>query len=229
MIGIIGALSIETDELIFMLDNRQAEIISGIKYVHGFLYGKEVVVAKCGIGKVFAGICVQTMILKYDPKVIINTGVAGGLDSSLKVYDLVIADELVQHDMDTSGLGDPLGMISGLDIVEIPCARKLVDEFCGCADKLAVNYRVGRIATGDQFVSNRKRIDEIVGEFSAIACEMEGGAIAQVCYVNNVDFIVVRCISDLADEESSIDYLSFAKGAADRSLKLLLEYLSNKA
>jgi len=225
MIGIIGALSIETDELISKLTMKETETISGMDFVHGFIYDQEVVIARCGIGKVFAGICAQTMILRYKPDIIINTGIAGGLDSNMDIYDFVIADSLVQHDMDTTGIGDPLGMISGLGIIDIPCSKFLVEEFSKCAESLGIPYHIGKIASGDQFVSSKEKIEYIVNNFGAVACEMEGAAIAQVCYANSVDFIVIRCLSDKADEGSSEDYFTFSKKAADRSSKLVLEYL----
>jgi len=225
MIGIIGALNIEVENLISLLEDKEVETISGILYVRGFLYGKEVVIATCGVGKVFAGICTQTMILKYRPNGIINTGVAGGLVDSLSVYDLVIANEFVQHDMDTSGLGDEIGMISGLDIVDIPCSEKLVSSLCKNANVLEYRYHVGKIATGDQFITSRDRSKEIVDTYNAIACDMEGGAIAQVCYINNIDFVGLRCISDGANESADTDFLSFAKEAAERSTKLIIEFI----
>jgi len=101
----------------------------------------------------------------------------------------------------------------------------LVTEFGNCADRLAINYRVGKIASGDQFISDKEKIKHIVDNFGALACEMEGAAIAQVCYVNEVDFVVIRCLSDMADEESGEDYFSFSKKAASKSLELLLEFL----
>ena len=225
MIGIIGALTIETEELISMLTEKKIETISGMDFIRGFIFDKEVVVAKCGVGKVFAGICAQTMILKYSPDLIINTGVAGGLDRKLNIYDFVIADSLVQHDMDTTSIGDPLGMISGPNIIDIPCSQKLVLTFSRCADRLGIPYHIGKIATGDQFISSRESVEQIVANFGAIACEMEGAAVAQVCYVNDVDFIIIRCLSDMADEESSENFLSFSRTAAEKSIKLLLEFL----
>ena len=225
MIGIIGALDVEVANLVSLLEEKEISVISDIKYVSGLLYGKEVVVAKCGVGKVFAAMCTQTMIIVYKPEIIINTGVAGGLSSRLSVYDLVIADKLVQHDLDTVAMGDDLGMISGINIVDISCARNLADIFVRCSYELGYKYHVGKIATGDQFVCSSNKVEEIIDNFDAIACDMEGGSIAQVCYVNNIDFIVVRCISDKADEKSHVDFFSFVERAAERSIKLLEEFI----
>ncbi len=117
-IGIIGAMDVEVAELIESMENIKKDTISGIVYYEGTLQGKDVVVAKCGIGKVHAAVCTQTMILKYNPAAIINTGVAGSLSASLDIGDLVVSNKVVQHDFDTSGVGDPIGLISGIDLIE---------------------------------------------------------------------------------------------------------------
>jgi len=227
MIGIIGAMSVEVKSLISLLSDKTVERISGVDYYRGKLTGKEVVVAKCGIGKVFAAMCCQTMILKYQPELIINTGIAGGLVSSLAVNDLVIADSLVQHDFDTSALGDVGGLIIGTGRVYIPCAKKLVKAFAQAADRLNFSYRIGRIASGDQFIADVKRAQKIVKQFKALACEMEGAALAQICYVNKVDFIVIRCISDITDGKSHLNLVFTTKKAAQQSLKLLAEFIAH--
>ena len=116
-IGIIGALSDETEALIAMLDGHDRETVSGIEFHTGTAYGKSLVIARCGVGKVFAAICAEAMILRYNPALIVNTGVGGALDKTLRPLDIVFADKLVQHDMDTSPLGDPKGLISGINMV----------------------------------------------------------------------------------------------------------------
>lgn len=139
MIGIIGAMHIEVETVKSLMENKVSETVSGMEFVSGTLFGRKIVVAVCGIGKVAAAMCAQTMILKYSPECIINTGVGGSLDPELHICDVVIAESLVQHDMDTSPLGDPVGLISGINIVNIPCdgrvtaallkARRLLTEF----------------------------------------------------------------------------------------------------
>ena len=138
MIGIIGAMDIEVEKIKGFLTGITEEKISGVNFVRGKFGEKNVVVAKCGVGKVFAGLCAEAMILKYSPELIINVGVAGCLDSTLKIGDIVIADEVCQHDMDTSPLGDPVGMLSDINIVKISADKKAYELFAECAKELSL-------------------------------------------------------------------------------------------
>ena len=226
-IGIIGAMKCETDTLKNLLKNARSETVSGIEYCTGTLCGKEVVIATCGIGKVFAAICAQTMILRYKPDVIINSGVAGTLSDKLSVCDIAISNDLVQHDMDTSAIGDPVGLISGINIINIPADKKLCEIIKSTADSLGMRAICGTIASGDVFVAEKEKKDHIKSIFSAIACEMEGASIGQVCYVNSVPFAVIRAISDGGDESAALSYDKFVKIAAENSVKLLCKVLEN--
>ena len=228
MIGIIGALDYELDSLLAVLVDCEETVISSITFTRGKILNREVVIAKCGIGKVAAALCAQTLIICYKPDLIINTGVAGGLNRQLQVYDLIIAQDLVQHDMDVTALGAEPGMIPGLDIVSIACTKDLTESFCSCAKQLNLPFYRGRIVSGDQFIADGAKASALAENFQALACEMEGAAIAQVCYINNLPFIVIRCISDLADEHSDNDYYSFCRRAADISVSLLLSYLGKE-
>jgi len=225
-IGIIGAMDVEVAELIESMENIKKEEISSIVYYEGKLQGKDVVVAKCGIGKVYAAVCAQTMILKYSPDAIINIVVAGSLNLDLDIADLVISSKVVQHDMDTSALGDPVGLISGIDLIEIPCSADLVEKIENSAKLIEeTNVFVGTIASGDQFISSMSRKDYIVEHFNALCAEMEGAAIGQVCYLNNVDFCIVRAISDKADGSAHMDFPTFVQIAAKKSTKLINNFL----
>lgn len=226
--GIIGAMEIEVAELKDSMENITQEEISGIIYYKGKIYGSDVIVAKCGVGKVHAAVCTQTMILKYSPDVIINTGVAGSLNSKLNIADLVISDFVVEHDMDTSALGDPLGLISGIDIIKIPSAKHIVEKIKDAAIHIEdTNVFIGTIATGDQFISNSEQKSHIVDNFDALCAEMEGAAIGHVCYLNKVDFCIVRSISDKADGTAHMDFPSFVKIAAKKSTILIHNYLKS--
>lgn len=228
--GIIGAMDIEVSELIESMENIKKETISSITYYEGTLYGKNVVLAKCGVGKVHAAVCAQTMILKYHPDVIINTGVAGSLSSELNIADLVISDNVVQHDFDTSGIGDPVGLISGLNLINIPCSGRLVGQIEKSAKAIEeTNAVVGTVASGDQFICSQDKRDCIVKNFNAICAEMEGAAIGHVCYLNSVDFCVVRAISDKADGSADMDFPTFVQIAAKKSTKLIKTFLYNYA
>lgn len=226
MIGIIGAMEIEVEKIKAFLTDATSEVVSGVTFVRGKFCEKDIVVAKCGVGKVFAGLCAEAMILKYDPELIINVGVAGCLDESLKIGDIVIADSVCQHDMDTSPLGDPVGMLSDINIIKIPADKKAYELFSECAKELSLPYSVGTIASGDQFVSSSDKKKYIIDNFGAKSCEMEGGAIGHVCYVNNVPFAVLRAMSDGADDGAKMDFPTFAKLAAENSTKVIKSFLS---
>ena len=221
-IGIIGALNDEVREIISKLEDRQTETVGSIEFNLGKLYGKNVVIAKCGVGKVFAAICAEAMIIKYSPSLIVNSGVGGALDKSLRPLDIVFADKLVQYDMDTSPLGDPLGLISGINRVYFETDDRARDILAQAATDLGINYAVGTVATGDKFISDKADKDRLVSLFGASACEMEGGAIAHTAYVNGVPFIVVRAISDSADGEACMDYPTFLPLATKISTALTL-------
>ena len=226
MIGIIAAMDVEMKSLRSYMENTETEVISGIRFVRGTLEGKDVVTAVCGIGKVFAALCAQTMILHYAPACIINTGVAGTLTDKLDIGSIAVSSAVVQHDMDTSPLGDPVGLISGINKIELPADRLLSGKVSACAKVMGIKTECGVIASGDQFVASAERKTFITDTFGAIACEMEGAAVGQVCYVNGVPFCILRAISDSADGSSHMDYPTFVKMAAEQSVKLMLRYLS---
>ena len=221
-IGIIGAMDDEVREIISLLSDRRTEIVSGIEFNLGSLCGKNVVIAKCGVGKVFAAICAEAMIIKYSPSLIVNSGVGGALAKNLRPLDIVFADKLVQHDMDTSPIGDPVGLISGINRIYFETDKRALDILSSAAVTLGVNCTIGTIATGDKFISAKSDKERIVANFSAVACEMEGGSIAHTAFVNNTPCVVIRAISDSADGEATMDYPIFLPKAAKISQSLTL-------
>nr|WP_319489893.1 5'-methylthioadenosine/adenosylhomocysteine nucleosidase [uncultured Caproiciproducens sp.] len=226
MIGIIGAMTVEIENLIAVMSDKIMQTISGVVYYTGKIENIDCVVAKCGVGKVAAAICAQTMILKYQPSAVINVGVAGGIGDNVHIGDIVVSSGLVQHDMDTTAIGDERGLISGLNIITIPASEKLVDLVVSTARRIyGEGVHVGIIATGDQFISDGDKLKNIAGEFKASACEMEGGSIAQVCYINHIDFVVIRAISDNANEAANIDFAAFAISSAHKTAELITEIL----
>lgn len=224
-IGVIGALDAEVQHIISLLKDHCSEKVGNIEFHLGQLSGKRVVVARCGVGKVFAAICAEAMIIKYAPSLIVNSGVGGALDKSLRPLDIVFADKLVQHDMDTSPLGDPVGLISGINKVFFDSDVRAVEMLSDTAEKLGINYTVGTVATGDRFISAKEDKERITSMFGAAACEMEGGAIAHTAYVNNTPFVVIRAISDSADGDASMDYAAFLPRAAKTSTTLTLSLI----
>lgn len=221
MIGIICAMKIEADAIRASLSNTKTESVSGVEFTVGTLHGKDVVIAVCGIGKVFAAICTEAMILKYSPKLIINSGVAGTLTDRLSIGDVAIAKTLVQHDMDTSPLGDPVGLISGINKIHFEADEKAIASFEAAVKEIGANGVVGTIASGDQFMSDTEKKCVIRDRFDAIACEMEGAAVAHVAYVNNVPFAVLRAISDSASGDAQMEYPKFVAMASERSHKII--------
>ncbi len=222
IMGIIAAMESEAEKIKAAMTSREEREISGITYTSGLIGETNVVCAVCGIGKVFAAICTQTMILTYHPDYIVNTGVGGTLTHDLSVGDAALAETVVQHDMDTSPLGDPVGLISGLNIIYIPASKSLTDKIEEAAHDLGVKTKRGNIVSGDQFIADKAKKDYLVENFGGIACEMEGGAVGQVCAVNNVPFAVVRAISDSADGSAHEDYPTFVRKSAEKSAKIII-------
>ena len=220
-------MQIEIDGIKERIENPETVTVSGVDFVCGNIGEKKIIAAKCGIGKVFAALCAQTMILKFAPDCIVNTGVAGGLAEGLKVLDVVVAKDVVQHDMDTSPVGDPVGLLSGINIINIPCDERISATLAECVAAEGINCVAGTVATGDQFVADEGKRQYIKNTFSASACEMEGGAIGHVCYVNEVPFGIIRAISDGGDDDAILDYPTFAKLAADNSVKAVLRFIEN--
>ncbi len=215
LIGIIGAMEIEVEALRALMTDARDEVVSGIRFTVGTLEGTPAVCAVCGVGKVAAAMVAEAMILRFGVTRLLNTGVAGGLGEGLVVGDIVVADAVVQHDMDTTALGDPAGLISGLGIVKIPA-----DPVFGAtlqAATVAAGFvpRVGTVASGDLFVAKDEDKARIKAQFDAVACEMEGAAIGQVAYTNGVPFAVLRAISDGGD---GMEFSEFVGLAAERSV-----------
>lgn len=224
-IAVIGAMEPEISDLVSRLEDMSCEEVSGIKIHKGVLFGKRVAIAGCGVGKVFAAICAEAIILKYSPSLLINTGVAGATAPALSTGDIVIADRVCQHDMDTSPIGDPLGLISGINKIYFETDSRAVKILTSSAEKLGLTAIVASIATGDAFIASKEQKEKIRSVFGAAACEMEGGAIAHTAYVNNTPCAVIRAISDGADGEATMDYPTFLPIAAKKSANLTLSLI----
>ncbi|MBQ5439325.1 MAG: 5'-methylthioadenosine/adenosylhomocysteine nucleosidase [Clostridia bacterium] len=224
-IGIIGALKVEIEGINEKMENKETLTLSGIDFVRGDLYGKKIVTAVCGVGKVFAAMCAQTMILGFSPEIIINSGVAGSLCKELSIGDVVIGEKLVQHDIDTTALGDEKGLISGINKVYIETDEKISNILKTCVESLGIHSHSGIIASGDSFINACNKKKELAETFGAVACEMEGGAMAQVCYINKIPFSVMRAISDGGDDNSHLDYNEFLKMASQRSVDVMNKFV----
>ena len=225
-IGIIGAMDVEVRMLKDMMQDAVVTRISGIEYYAGTISNVPVVVAQAGIGKVNAAVCTEAMILKYEPTAIINIGVAGGLSAKLKVGDIAVADNVCEHDMDTTVFGDPLGFITGINKVNIPCDEWVSGTLLSAAEKIeGINTICGTIVSGDQFISSKEKKAQLIENFGAVATEMEGAAIGHVCCMNEVPFGVLRAISDSADDEADMSFNEFCQMAAKNSVAVILSFL----
>ena len=223
MLGIIGAMEVEVKELREMMENPQAQTVAGMTFYQGTIKGKEVVVVRSGIGKVNAGICSQILVDRYQVEGIINTGIAGSLRNEINIGDIVLATVAVQHDVDATGFGYPLGEIPQMGIKEFPADEKLRALAEECSKKANPDIQVfcGRVASGDQFISNKEKKNWIQNNFDAYCTEMEGAAIAQAAYLNNIPYLVVRAISDKADDSANMDYSEFEAKAVKNSVRLM--------
>ena len=232
MTGIIGAMDIEVNGLIAQMTEAKTETISGIRYTSGKIGNHDCVVARCGIGKVNAALAAQTMILCFHPDRIINTGIGGSTSIKTHIGAVVIAENVVQHDMDTTIIGDKPGelFLPEEKIVYIPCDPKLTSDLEKACDSVGeTNYVVGTVATGDQFISGNEKRLALNERFGAIACEMEGGSIGQVCRINHVPFAILRSISDsMSKEDDAVEYAAFSQLAAEKSIRILSAFLSLK-
>ena len=228
-IGIIAAMQMEAEALKAKISHPVDTVISGLTFTEGILCGVPVVLAVCGEGKVNAAVCAQTMILKYNVDLLLNTGVAGNLSESLQVGDVVIASDTVEHDYDISPLGYAPGMVLGVNLIHVPCDATAVSAMDEIMTEFSVHHLIGTVASGDQFISGGAEKERICGLFGASACEMEGGAIGHVAALNGVGFCVIRALSDNADGSAPENFGAFAAKAAETSVKVTEAFLSRVA
>jgi adenosylhomocysteine nucleosidase len=222
IIGVIGAMDEEVELILKKVDVQMTVDKAKMKFVFGEFLNKKVVIVRCGIGKVNAAICTQILIDDFHVDCVINVGTAGGIGIEIYPGDVVIADNLVEHDMDTSAFGDKVGQIPRMDTFDFKCSEQLVTIAKKAAEKLTDhNCFTGRIVTGDQFINSVEKIKWLYDEFGAIACEMEGASIAHVCYLNNIPFVVIRSISDNANNGSHIDFQKYVPIAVNNSTVIL--------
>ena len=227
-IGIIGAMEVEVAILKEKMEDVRIIKKASMDFYEGILAGKKVVVVRSGIGKVNAGICAQILADVFSVDAIINTGIAGSLNKNINIGDIVLSTDVVQHDMDATGFGYRKGQIPQMPVFFFNAddnLRRLAAEVCKEVNP-DIQVFEGRIASGDQFVSDQGVKNRIVSEFSAYATEMEGAAIGQAAYLNEIPFLVVRAISDKADGSAQMDYSEFEKAAVDHSVRLTLNMLA---
>ena len=228
MLGIIGAMDVEVNTIKEKVEDKKIKTFAGIDFVCGYLEDCEVCVAQCSPGKVNAALCTQAMLDNFDIDEVINVGVGCSLSGEVVIRDIVVARDLCQYDIDITALGEPRGLINGINKIKIETSCALSDALAQSAKQLDNCVHFGTIASGDTFIAGSERKKMINSEFGAICGEMEGAAIAQVCYINNVPFAVLRTISDGGDENAQIDYPTFKSIAADISSRIILNFLKQK-
>lgn len=227
--GIIGAMDEEVAALKCAMKKTSAKTIAGMEFCEGTLDGKDAVIVQCGMGKVNAGICAHTLINTFGVRRVINTGVAGSLDSGIDIGDIVVSTDAVQHDYDVSPIGFARGEIPYTGLYAFPADEALraaaVDAVKNVAP--AIHAFEGRVCSGDQFIASREQKDAILANFGGKCCEMEGGAIAQACYLNGTPYVIIRAISDKADDSEEMSFEEFKADAAARCAAIVRYMISN--
>jgi adenosylhomocysteine nucleosidase len=225
MLAIIGAMDEEVSRLIDLMDVYELKEIAGMKFTCGNMSGTKTVVVRSGIGKVNAAVCTQILASEFHVDSIINTGIAGSLDSDIDIGDIVLSTDALQHDVDAVAFGYPKGQIPRMDTLSFPADKKLAEHAEKCCKAACPDIKVfkGRVVSGDQFIADKAVKDRISADFGGLCTEMEGAAIAQAAYLNNIPYIIIRAISDKADDSASVDYPTFEKKAIENSVKLLSE------
>ena len=221
--GIIGAMDDEVAALKDEMKLTKTTTIAGMEFCEGTMDGKDIVVVQCGLGKVNAGICANTLVNDFGVTRIINTGVAGSLDSKIDIGDIVVSTDALQHDYDVSPIGYERGEIPYTGLVAFPADETMRQEAVRAIQESApeINVFEGRVCSGDQFIATHEQKDAILENFGGLCCEMEGGAIAQACYLNDTPFVIIRAISDKADDSEEMSYEAFEKDAARRCASIV--------
>lgn len=215
-IGIIGAMEEEITNVLEDMNVVATKNALGLDFHLGTLNNSSnnIVLVRSGIGKVNAALCAQVLIDLFAVDAVINVGVAGAIDKNIKIGDIVISTDAVQHDFDTSALGDKPGVISRMDTSEFHADPMLIEAAKKAVEGVGFPVYEGRIASGDQFVSEPALKEKIAELFNPICCEMEGAAIAHACYLNRVPFVIIRAISDNAEEGCDVNYERFFRESA---------------
>lgn len=224
MLGIIGAMMEEVAQLKEIMDAAEVISIAGMDFYKGKISGKDVVVVRSGISKVNAAVCTQILIDRFGVDAIVNTGIAGSLKAEINIGDIVLSTDAVQHDVDATIFGYRPGQIPQMDTFAFPADERLIQLAKECCQRVNqdIGVHTGRVMTGDQFISDKEKKRWIAETFAGYCTEMEGAAIAQTAYLNRVPFLIVRSISDKADDSAQMDYAEFERMAIRHSVRLTM-------
>ena len=216
-LGIIGAMQVEVEILLASMENKKMQTIAGSDFYEGTLEGLPVVVVQCGVGKVNAAICAQILCSCFSITHLVNTGIAGSLCAELDIGDLVVSKDAMYHDFDCVNFGYPYGKVPGMDTVSFPADESMIGYAFAAAEAVNPGHtKIGRVASGDQFVAVKALKERIIANTQGLCTEMEGAAIAQTAYRNRIPFVILRAISDKADDSAEMDYPTFERIAAHR-------------
>lgn len=229
MIGIIGAMDEEVEQIVSAMELTKQETKASMTFNAGKLSGRDVVIVRSGIGKVNAAVCTQILVDDFNVDYVINTGIAGSLKAEIDIADVVISSDVLHHDMDATGFGYPLGQIPRMDTLSFAADDRLIKLAKEACAKVIpqIGVHVGRVVSGDQFISDKAAKDRISKNFEGFCTEMEGAAIAQTASLNGVPFVILRAISDKADDSATMDYPAFEKQAIANSVILLKELVAD--
>lgn len=223
--GIIGAMDEEIELLKKKMTNKQEIEIASVLFIEGKLNDNEIILLKSGIGKVNAAMATTILLERFEPTHVINTGSAGGFSNKLEVGDIVIGKEVVHHDVDVTAFDYKYGQVPNMP-ASFPADNILIDKINTVLNDLSIKSEIGLIATGDSFMSDPKRVAAVKKKFpNMIAAEMEGAAIAQVCYQYQVPFVIIRALSDIAGEKSSISFNEFLHLAARNAANIITQLI----
>jgi len=222
-IGIIGAMQEEVEKLRDNMAVEEQRNVAGITFYVGTFEGRDAVVCQCGVGKVNAAMCTQILIDHFEVEKIVFTGVAGALEPTLDIGDIVISTDCIQHDMDVRALGFARGMIPFMDQSIFIADPGLVELAVRAAQEVADGKQViqGRILSGDQFVADLDVVGNLYLELGGACVEMEGAAVAQVCTLNGVPFVIIRSMSDRADKSANVNFMEFVGLASEISYRIV--------
>lgn len=216
-LGIIGAMETEVETLLGVMEEKTVRNRAGSVFYEGVLEGLPVVVVQCGVGKVNAALCAQILCDCYGVTHLVNTGIAGSLCAELDIGDLLVSQDAMYHDFDCVNFGYPYGKVPGMDTVAFPADETLMKLAYEAAESVNPGHtKIGRVASGDQFVAEKTLKEKIIALTGGLCTEMEGAAIAQTAYRNKVPFVILRAISDKADDSAEMDYPTFERIAAHR-------------
>ena len=227
-LGIIGAMREEVETLVEKLSEVRQQSHAWSTYYEGKLEGLDVVVVQCGVGKVNAAMCAQILCSVYGVTHLVNTGIAGSLNAQLDIGDLVVSRDAMYHDFDCNAFGYPAGKVPGMDVIAFPADEKLMEQAFAAAEAVNPGHtKIGRVASGDQFVASKALKEKIITVTQALCTEMEGAAIAQTAYRNGIPYVILRAISDKADDSADMDYPTFERIAAHRCAAVVMNLAKN--